>query len=288
MIHQTGIIASRDGTPLFYEHWAPQSGAPWATVVLVQGRGEHTGRYALTAQAFVAAGLSVWAGDVRGQGRSGGRRGHVTSLRDFLQDIQAVMALATGEAPQRRPVLLGHSMGGLLALHYAVEHPLELDRLILSSPLCGLTVPVPVWEDRLACWLSRWWPAFPFQRSTSDAPWLSHQPDIQTTFLNDPLVHFRVTARLFYELKHAMGRLPGLVQQLTVPTLVLQAGDDHIVSVEATRRTFERIGAAEKRLIVYDGFYHELFNEVDAARVIHDAVSWLKAHGQVSEEQVGE
>lgn len=276
--HREGPIASRDGTALQYEQWLPGAQA-WTSLVIVPGRGEHTGRYAATAEAFAAEGVIVWAVDLRGQGRSAGRRGHVQSLRDVLQDVEAALALAAQAIPHQRPVLLGHSMGGLIALHYAVEHPAALAGLIVSSPLCGLSAPVAAWEAWVASRVfNRWWPTFTFHRTKRDAQFLSHDPRIKALFLNDPLVHFRVTARLFMELTHAMNRLPLLVQQLTVPTLVLQAGDDHVVSAEATRHVFEAIGAPDKQLILYDGFYHELFNEVEAARVVCDVVGWLRTH----------
>jgi len=277
MMHQTGTISSRDGTPLFYEHWAPAQ-AGWASVVIVQGRGEHVGRYAQTAEAFAAEGLAVWAFDLRGQGRSGGRRGHVEFWRAFLQDVEACVTHAAREASGRQPVLLGHSLGGLLALHYAVEHPQELSALILSSPLCGLAKPVSRWQDGTARWLSRWWPTFAFQRTRADASVLSHDPRVREWFLRDPLVHFRVTARFYTELNHAMARAAALATHLTVPTLVLQAGDDRLVSVEATRQMAAAIGTADKQFLFYEGFYHELFNEVDAARVIRDVVAWLRPH----------
>ena len=277
MTHTNGTTPSRDGTPLFYEQWTPAGGSAWATLVVVPGRGEHTGRYTATAEALAAAGLAVWIGDLRGQGRSGGRRGHVTTWRDFLQDVQAIVVLASAGTPQQRPVLVGHSMGGLVALHYAVERAADLSGVIVSSPLCGLAQPVAPWEEWVACQLlSRWWPTFPFHRTTADSAVLSHDPRIQPLFLSDPLVHFRVTARLYSELTHAMGRIHALVQQLTLPTLVLQAGDDHIVSAEATRQMFAAVGSTDKRYIEYAGFYHELFNEVDAARVIRDIITWLR------------
>ena len=218
MRHRSETVPSRDGTPLWYEQWAPD-GASCATLVIVPGRGEHTGRYTITAEALVAEGLSVWAVDVRGQGRSGGRRGHIMYWRDFLQDVQAVVALAASDAPGRRPFLLGHSMGGLIALHYAVEHPAALAGLVVSSPLCDLAQPVAAWESRIAEALSRWWPTFPFHRTTADAAVLSHDPAVQRSFLTDPLVHFRVTARMYDELTHAMGRTRALVTQLLLPTL---------------------------------------------------------------------
>ena len=279
MTHHSGTIASQDGMPLFYEHWAPD-GDSWRTLVIVQGRGEHTGRYADTASALAAAGVNVWAVDLRGQGKSGGQRGHIEGWKDFLADVQAVITHAAGEEASRQPVLLGHSMGGLIALHYAAAHPEALAGLILSSPLCGLATPVAAWEDWVASRIfNRWWPTFAFHRSTADATLLSHAPGVAQSFLRDPLVHFRVTARLFCEIRQAMGRVEALAPCMHLPTLVLQAGEDRIVSIAATRRMFDRLGAPDKRLIVYEGFYHEIFNEIDAARVVRDVVEWLKTSG---------
>lgn len=274
--HTTGTITSRDGTSLAYAAWVPAQ-PMWCALVAVQGRGEHTGRYEATATALAAAGIGVWMVDLRGQGRSGGRRGDVPSWRSFLQDVAACEALARREAPNVPVALLGHSLGGLIALHYAVEQQGRLAALILSSPLCGLARPVPAWEDWLALHIfSRWWPTFPFTRAGSDAQFLSHVPTVATAFLHDPLVHFRVTARLYREITLAMSRAVQLAPQLTLPTLVLQAGEDRIVSSTAAKQWTERVGATDKTYREYDGFYHELFNEVDAARVVGDMVAWLR------------
>jgi alpha-beta hydrolase superfamily lysophospholipase len=277
MKHTTGVLTSHDGTRLCYEHWAPAATEPWTTLVIAQGRGEHTGRYTKTATAFVHAGIAVWAVDLRGQGRSAGRRGHVRRLRDFMEDVHACVEAASTAQQHQRPVILAHSMGGLVALHYAVEYGQRLSGLILSSPLCQLVAPpVPAWQDRLASVLTWCCPIFPFTRPHDDASSLTHDPQIRTAFLTDPLVHFQVTARLYCEVRAGMLRVRELAERVYLPTLVLQGKGDKLVSPRATHRMYKAIHAEDKHYIAYEGLYHELLNELDADRVIGDILRWLQ------------
>ena len=245
-------------------------------IVLVHGGGEHAGRYEETARRLNQEGFSVVAPDLRGPGKSPGQRGHILRFEEYLEDVAA--CLDTHVPPEHRPpILLGHSLGGLVCTYYAIAHPAAIRCLVLSSPLWGLNVPVPAWKHQLACALSAVWPSFSMRRPVNSGEVLSHDPDVGPRYLNDPLVHFKVSCRFYTEMRAHMEQLPQALPKLSVPVLVLQAGDDRVASAEATRRLFPLVGAAQKRLVVYDGFYHEILNEVEKARVIQDLVAWLRS-----------
>ncbi|MBI4003548.1 MAG: lysophospholipase [Candidatus Omnitrophica bacterium] len=250
------------------------------TIIIVHGGGEHAGRYEETARRLNREGFSVVAPDLRGHGRSPGQRGHILRFEEYLEDVSACLQRDVPPA-QRPPILLGHSLGGLVCTYYAMAHPSTIRCLVLSSPLWGLNVPVPAWKHQLACVLSTGWPSFSMRRPVNAGEVLSHDPQVKARYLNDPLVHFKVSCRFYTEMRTRLEQLPQGLPRLTVPVLVLQAGDDRVASAEATRRLFPFVGSAQKRLIVYDGFYHEILNEVDKARVLQDLVAWLRTNAGV-------
>jgi lysophospholipase len=242
----------------------------------VHGGGEHAGRYEETAMRLNREGYSVVAPDLRGHGRSPGQRGHILRFEEYLEDVAACLGIEVRPA-DRPPILLGHSLGGLVSTYYAIAHPATIRCLVLSSPLWGLNVPVPSWKHQLACGLSVLWPSFSMARPVNAASVLSHDPQVGPRYLNDPLVHFKVSCRFYTEMRRHLEQLPRVLPQLTVPVLVLQAGDDRVASAEATRRLFSLIGSVQKQLIVHEGYYHEILNEVGKERVIHDLVTWLRS-----------
>lgn len=259
---------------LFVRHWPVTS--PQGTIVLVHGGGEHSGRYEETAKRLNQEGFSVVAPDLRGHGRSPGQQGHVLRFEEYLEDV-GVCFQRDVPPNQRPPILLGHSLGGLVCTYYAIAHPETIRCLALSSPLWGLNVPVPAWKHAIACGLSGLWPSFAMTRPTRSGDVLSHDPEVKTRYLNDPLVHFTVTSRFYTQMRRHLEQLPQALPKLTVPVLVLQAGEDQVASADATRRLFPLVGSAQKRLIVYEGFYHEILNEVEKERVIQDLVAWLRS-----------
>jgi len=268
VVYNTGMTER-----LFCRRW--EAAEARETIVLVHGGGEHSGRYEATAGRLNQAGYSVIAPDLRGHGRSSGRRGHIQGFDEYVDDLHEVIQAEVPSAAGST-VLLGHSLGGLVCTSYAAAHPGTIRSLALTSPLWGLTVPVPAWKHAVACALSGCWPSLSMRRTTSSGQLLSHDPQVATRYLSDPLVHFQVSCRLYTEIRSQLARLPETLPKLTMPVLVLQAGDDRVVSAEATRRLFPLVGASRKRLIMYDGYYHEILNEVDRERVIQDLVRWLR------------
>lgn len=269
----SGTLPVRPGTALFYQRWAGGQ----APLVIVHGGGEHSGRYEALSAHLAALGFAVWAFDLEGHGRSPGARGHVRRFSHLVESAHAVIAEATRAAGGRRPVLFGHSLGGLIATHCAASTPASIAALALSSPLWGLALAVPRWKRLAARALSPVWPSLAMRRSTSRDPLISHDPDVVRRYLTDPLMHYVASARLYTEIQRALAALPGLLPRITAPTLVQQAGADAIASAEAVRRLFPLVGASRKALRVYDGYFHEIYNELGKERVVADLEQWLSA-----------
>ena len=267
-------IAGVDGVRLFTHAWPAQ--APQAALLICHGIGEHGGRYDAMARWFAERGVSVCAYDQRGHGRSGGRRGHVRRFTDFLDDLERFVEETRRHMPDRVPLcLVGHSLGGLIALHAVARRPALADRLVLSSPACGLAAPVPAWKHWLGVAAGAAWPTLSLQRARPDGQWLSHDPAIGAAYIADPLVHWWISARCYTEVRAAMRDAPAAARRLQLPTLIFQAGDDHLVDPQATRRVAEASAGADRRLVWLDGWYHEVFNETQREQVWQQLLAWL-------------
>ncbi len=270
-------ITGTDGTRLCARAWA--ASRAWASVLIVHGIGEHAGRYEALGRAVSSAGVNVYAYDHRGHGRSDGPRGHVTRFTDWLDDLDAAVAWARSSAGAAAPFfVLGHSLGGLIALHAVARRPALADGLVLSSPACGIAVPVPVWKHLVGRLASVVWPTLSMRRARFDGAYLSHDPAIGPAYVADPLVHFRMTARSYTEMRARMAQARGAAAGVRLPVLVLQAGDDRLADAQATRAMVGRLASADQRLVWLDGWYHEVFNEAGRAQAVGELLAWLRAH----------
>jgi alpha-beta hydrolase superfamily lysophospholipase len=261
----------RDGAP---QLWARYRDAPnaRAVVTLVHGFAEHGGRYGHVQHALASAGFASLAVDYRGWGLAAGRRGFVERWDDYLDDVDAMLALAAEHAAGRPLVLLGHSQGGLLAALHAIERPGAYRALVLSSPAFAIAADVPGWKVALAHVFSRLWPAFSLA-SDLDVAELSHDVEVQREFLADPLVVRRGTARWFTEFLAAQRRAASGAEAIAIPTLGLVGEADGVVNPAAVRAFLERVPAGRFR--GYPGLRHELFNELERERVFEELLQWL-------------
>lgn len=269
-----GTLMGTGKIPLWY--WVhPVEGAR-AACLLVHGVGEHSGRYRHVADVLNCCGLTVWAMDYRGHGRAGGRRGHCEAFRELLDDVHQVLTRMRADAPELPAVLIGHSLGGLLVLAYALESPAAVRAVVASSPALALAVPPPRLKVWMAHTLGRWWPALTVRNGVRPA-WLSHDPAVATAYHADPLVHPFISIGGYLAIRQAMVLTRARAAQMAVPCLILQAGDDHLVSIEASRRFAAQVRSPGSAIRVYPGMFHELFNEVGRQQVFDDLCQWLAA-----------
>lgn len=263
--------SAASGQQLFYRLWQPAS--PRAALVLVHGFGEHAGRHAQTAEAMAEAGIAVAAPDLWGHGRSEGPRGHV-SLPWCLADLQRLTHDALLPAlGSTRYALMGHSFGGLLAIAWALSNPPQLTRLVVESPLLEVGFPIPWWKAAAGAALSVLWPKCPLS-SDLDLSALSHDPAVVKAYREDPLVHGLITAATYRGTIHLRDHVMHRAPQLKTPTLLLTAGTDRIVSVEAERRWFAQL-ECEKRQREFPDSFHELHNETVREEVFDLIRQWV-------------
>ena len=250
-----------------------------AQVVIVHGYGEHGDRYTRLAERLADEGFSVWANDHRGHGLSEGPRGVVTRLGDAVSDVDHVVEMARKAQPELPVFLFAHSMGGTIGLRYALDHQDKLAGLILSSAAVSLEgLDVSPVQRKLATLVGKIAPRLPVNSLPFEG--ISRDPDELGIYMDDPLVYRgKQPARTVAELVNAMADFPGQVGALRVPLLVIAGSDDPIVPAAGSRDIGERAGSEDKKVIVYQGFVHELINEpeADRERVTGDIVDWLKA-----------
>lgn len=264
-----------DGISIFYRNYPadPERGR----LVIAHGLGEHSGRYVNVIERLQPLGFSIWVPDHRGHGKSGGKRGHISNFMQFLLDLHRLVELAGRDLSENQKCfLLGHSMGGLIALRYVQQHPQHVDGLVVSSPALGMIVKIPLIKSLLGSMMSRIWPGLTLGNEL-DSGKISHDPDAVSAYENDPLVHDRVSARFFTEFLGAMQTVHQQASLLRAPVLMQLAGDDHLVNAASSKQFYRKLETPDKTLHVYEGFYHEIYNETQDRReaALQDLEDWL-------------
>jgi alpha-beta hydrolase superfamily lysophospholipase len=264
-----------DDLTIFYRH--RPAGNEVARMVIAHGLGEHSGRYAHVIDIIASLGISVWAIDHRGHGQSEGKRGHIVSIDQYLDDLQKLIKIAKKDMPAKMKFfLLGHSMGGLIVLNFIEKYPDTANGVIVSSPGLSPGMKVPLIKGAAAKILSRLCPALTFDNEL-DSSVLSHDNHVVKGYNNDPLVHRNITARWFTEFFNAMEKTKSDASKITMPVLMQVAGDDRLVDAETSRQFFNTLTLKDKTLFYYDHLYHEIYNEQteDRKKVLTDLVNWL-------------
>jgi len=266
-----GVIASADGTKLAYRAW-PKAGAK-ISVAVVHGLGEHSRRYERFAMGMARQGFATFAVDLRGHGKSAGRRGHIDSWSQWVDDAAAFIAHVEG-AVEGEVVPVGHSFGGpvLLSIVLAGKLP-HTTRFILSSPALRLKAKVPGWKVALSKVTSVVAPKLTLDNEV-DAGTLSRIPEVVEAYRTDPLVHNKISSRLYSEWGRACTRILEHAGEIKLPFLILAGTDDQLVD-PAGSEELHRLTAVVSELRLLEGRYHEPFNDIGSEEVFAVIADWL-------------
>lgn len=261
------------GVPIFATSWLPE-GAPRDHLVLAHGYAEHLGRYRAVAKVFTDAGYAVHALDHRGHGKSGGTRAVIDSFANADADIDQLVDRVRRESGFARIKLVGHSMGGSLALNYALNHPEKLSGLVLSGPAIG--GGLPKLQALLLSLISRIAPALGMIQLDAEA--VSRDPQVVADYKADPLVFLgKVPARTAREMMHAISTYPARVGSMQLPCLLMHGSADSLVLAKDAQPVFDAIASPDKTVRIFDGLYHEIFNEPERLEVLGIVKDWLDA-----------
>jgi len=275
MKSKEGRFKGKKDVEIFWQSWLPTR--PKAVVVIVHGLGEHSGRYAHVAEALVIADCAVYAMDHRGHGKSGGARTLIDRFAHTVEDIDHVVEIARREQPRKPLFLLGHSMGGALSLSYTLKNPGKLFALILSGPAVALDGAPPLMKP-IAKFMSTVAPKAGL--FAVDPGLVSRDPAVVADYAADPLnAHGKVPARTLGEIVKFVEILPAALPLIQLPLLAMHGSDDKLAGVAGSKMVVDRATSKDKTLKVYDGLYHEIFNELPADRaiVLKDLTDWIGA-----------
>jgi len=275
MKHQELGWKSRDGIDLFAQVWEPPVVSPRAVVCLVHGLGEHSSRYAHVAEAFGKEGFILLGFDQRGHGRSGGARGHVSSIDDFMNDIDLLLEQAKNRYPGLPVILYGHSLGGILVLHHGLTRKPNVKGVIATSSGLHTALekqPVKIFMAKL---LGSLMPATALA-SGLDTKGLSRDESVRQAYLNDPLVHDKISLGFG---KIMLGVTKWTLENagnFSLPLLLLHGKNDEIAYPSSST---EFAAALKDRctLVLWDGAYHELHNELEKLEVFKTITMWMNA-----------
>jgi acylglycerol lipase len=240
---------------------------------VVHGLGEHSGRYARLAEAMARHGYGSYAVDLRGMGRSAGRRGHVDRWRQWIDDCAAFYDLVRAQADGVEVVPLGHSFGGVVVASAVLDGAVRPERFVLSNPAFRPAVVVPGWKLLLGRATSGLVPTLALANEVN-AALLSRDPSVAAEYAADPLVHDRITSRLFTEWVAASEGAIRRAAEVPVPCLLIVSEDDRLIDREGSLE-FARQAGARAKVLSYPGRYHEPFNDLDAEEVFADLATWL-------------
>lgn len=267
-------LTGSGGIELFAQTWLPE-GEPRDVVVIAHGYAEHSGRYGNVVDRLVPAGYAVHAIDHRGHGKSGGKRAYVDRMAHLWSDLDRFVNRVRDRHGGKKLKLLGHSMGGSIAFGYALRHPDKLSGIVLSGPAIGAVVS-PL-QNLIVKALSALAPGLGTISLPPEA--VSRDPAVVEAYVNDPLVTIgKVPARSIAELTAAAKASADRAGAMRLPVLIQHGGQDLLVPPAANHALYDAIGSADKTVRIYDGLYHEIYNEPEREAVLDELVAWLKAH----------
>ena len=276
MKHKEGKFKGLNNTDLYYQCWLPD-GSPKAVLLVAHGLAEHSGRYKNLVNYFVPKGYAVYALDHRGHGKSEGMRSYVDRFSDYLADLKTFFDMVHKEHKDAKIFLVGHSLGGTLAVPYAVEHQKELAGVITSGASLVASSTVSPALIAIVGVVSALLPKMGV--TVLDASTISRDKAVVDAYVNDPLVYRgKIPARTGAELARMWKTLPEEMSKIKLPVLIMHGSADQLSDPAGSKLLYERAGSKDKTLKLYDGFYHEIFNEPEHKQVMADVEAWLAKH----------
>lgn len=269
----TTFVAS-DGDNVVIQDWPLEPGVHLrGVVILVHGLGEHAGRYDHVARQLNDWGFAVRGYDQCGHGESGGAPGSLPTDTRLLDDLADIVDSTRARMEKSTPlIVLGHSMGGLVAGRFVSLGIRPVDALAMSSP--ALNPGLSGFQKLLVAVLPKFFPNLRVGNGLN-ANYISHDPAVVAAYQSDRLVHDRISARLARFIATAGPATVALAPQWKVPTLLMYAGDDRLVQPQGSRDFAAAAPAAVVTTRCFEGLYHEIFNELDATPVFAALRQWL-------------
>ena len=276
MRHQEGTFKGVRDASIYYQCWLPE-GESRAVLLIVHGLAEHSGRYMNVVNHFVPLGYAVYGVDHVGHGKSSGTRVYVERFEDYTDTLKIYFDMVRHWQPEKPVFLVGHSMGGLIGAVYLLDYQAELTGAVLSGPAVkvhGTVSSAFIFVGKL---ISVLMPKLGL--IGLEAEGVSRDPAVVQAYVNDPLVcRGKVTGRLSAEFVKAMRRVAAEATKITLPILILQGSADRLVDPKGAQMLYNAVNSVDKTIKIYDGLYHEVYNEPEHGQVLGDVKAWLETH----------
>ena len=269
------------GSGLFYRSWSAADQAR-AVVLISHGLGEHSGRYEHVAAAFNAAGLHAYALDHLGHGQSPGKRAFVSRFSELTDGVAELRAHIAHEHPSMPVYLVGHSLGGLIAASTVLSAAQDYAGLLMTGPALGVPTPPPAWQVLLLRVFSAVAPGL--KALELDANAICRDPAVVEDYVADPLVHHEnIPARMVVSLFDEGARVMASAKDISMPVLLLHGAEDQLTSASASTEFVDMLASSDKQCTIYDGMYHELFNEPEQEEILKACCEWITARVTTSD-----
>ncbi len=275
MQHTEGKFTGLNNFNLYRQAWLPDT-APKAILLIVHGIAEHCGRYTNLVNYFVPKGYAVYSFDLRGHGKSDGKRSYVERFSYYLDDLQTFFNLVRTENPNTKIFMVGHSMGSTIAVDYALAHQNETNGLIISGTTLKAGSSINQATILMAKVLSVILPKMGV--SALDASGISRDKAVVEAYVKDPLNYTgKLSARVGAELLKTMAMLQKRLSEITLPILIMQGSQDRISDPASSKMLYDGVSSKDKTMKIYEGYYHEIFNDPERQQVFTDMEAWLNA-----------
>lgn len=271
---------AKDGTTLFARVWEPNSSAK-GVICLVHGLGEHSGRYHYWADKLTSAGFALLTFDLRGHGRSGGKRGDTPSYNHFADDIDILLNQAAKKYPDTPTFLYGHSLGGMLTLYYLIKNKPVINGAVVTSP--GLRTMLDQQKVKVTA-LRILEPILPKLTIPNglELEGLSRDESVVKNYIDDPLVHDHVSLRMGKGMIDTIDFIFANASKVDLPLLLMHGSGDRITYHHGSEEFAEKVNS-KCTLKIWDGLYHELHNEPEKDQVFDYLLDWLHRHQQTQQ-----
>jgi acylglycerol lipase len=274
--HQEGSFLGVRGAQIYAQAWLPD-GKPKAALLIVHGLAEHSGRYTNVIEHLVPLGYAAYALDLIGHGRSEGERAYIDRFTDYTATVATYLGMVYAWQPGVPVFVLGHSVGALIAACCFLDDASGMAGAVLSGVSAQMPDNVTPVTMLLAQALSALAPRAPVQAIEAQA--ISRDPAVVQAYVADPLVYTgRICARTGVEMLKAQQRLMAEASRVTLPVLMVHGSEDRLCPLAGARPFYEAIASTDKTLKVYDGLYHEVYNEPEREQVLSDVAAWLETH----------
>ena len=274
--HRDKIITD-DGLRLFTQSWVPQK--PQKHLVIHHGFGEHSDRYGNVLDVLAGQKIAIYSFDARGHGRSQGKKGDSAGIFRYVRDLEQFLLHLREKWGIRKPFLLGHSMGGLVAASFATTqlNQWEIAGLLLSAPGLRVSLTPAMQAKKFAGHFLSVIKDDLIMDAGLDANLISHDASVVQAYRSDPLVHGKVSVRMALSLLEAGEEVLRRARKVRIPVWLGHGSEDGIASVDGSMEFYERISSVDRSLQVYEGLYHEIFNEI-RREPLEDLRNWLAKH----------